>query len=289
MSATVRLGVSLDFGAAPGDDPVAAARHAEELGFDLVVLSDHLNGERSTVEPLSALAFVLAATDAVVAVPVVLALPYRHPAVLAKMAAEIDRRAPGRLIVGLGGGGGDTELRAFGMDVWRAGEKVRRQREAIELMRGLWTTPRCCYKGRHYRLEDATLSPRPAAPLPIWTGAWGPRALAMTGELADGWATSLYRFPLAEACRMRERVVSAALAAGRDPAALAYVYNLNVLVDERARPDARLIAGDPERVAEQVACVLAAGFDHLVFRFVGPHREQRERLAREVLPRLGLA
>src|SRR5436190_10992405 len=101
----VQFGIALSTAARPGDDPAANARHIEELGFDLLSVSDHLPGSFPTFETWTVLTWAAAATSRVKLMTGVLGLPYRPPPVIAKMAQSLDRLSGGRLILGLGGGG----------------------------------------------------------------------------------------------------------------------------------------------------------------------------------------
>src|SRR5919204_6014060 len=101
MRHPLRFGVGLPHILDPDVDPVAAAEHAEALGFDLVTHPDHLHRPYPTFEPWTLLAWVAARTSRVQVMPSVLALPYRAPAMLAKMAESFDRLSGGRLILGL--------------------------------------------------------------------------------------------------------------------------------------------------------------------------------------------
>src|SRR4029078_69104 len=103
----------------PGSDvdPVAEARLAEELGFDYVSASDHLNGAPAPAEPGRLLTAIAAVTTRIKVLTRVLAVPYRNPGVLAKMAETLDRLSDGRLMSGLGGGFVVDEVRAGGVPV----------------------------------------------------------------------------------------------------------------------------------------------------------------------------
>jgi len=283
----VLIGLSVSTAAVPGADPVAAGRRAEELGFDFVSASDHLHGRQPTYEPWTMLSWIAAATSRVRVATRVLGVPYRPPAVLAKMAESFDRLSGGRLILGLGGGAVDEEFRAFGLPVRSPRDKVDGLEEAIRIARGLWSRPRFSFDGRLYRTDGADLEPKPDRHIPIWLGTYGNRALALTGRLADGWIPSLGYAPPERVVAMRERVLAAASAAGRDPAEITCAYNVGVRVDERAeaRPDE--VVGSPEVVAERLLGFLELGFTALSLIPMGPgQREQAERLAREVVPAL---
>jgi probable F420-dependent oxidoreductase len=260
------------------------------LGFDFVSASDHLHGGRPTYEPWTMLSWIAAATSRIRVATRVLAVPYRPPPVLAKMAETLDRLSGGRLILGLGGGAVDQEFRAFGVGVRSPRDKVDGLAEAIRILRGVWSQPKFTFDGRLYRTDDAQLQPKPDHPIPIWLGTYGRRALALTGQLADGWIPSLDYAPPEQIPALRERVLAAARAAGRDPDALTCAYNLSIRIDEHADPEPSVVAGAPDAVTERLRSFAELGFTAMNFIPVGPgQQEQIERLAREVLPALRAA
>jgi probable F420-dependent oxidoreductase len=284
------FGLNVSTEARAGTDPVAAASKAEELGFDFVSASDHLHGGRPTYEPWTMLSWIAAATSRIRVATRVLAVPYRQPAVLAKMAETLDRLSGGRLILGLGGGAVDQEFRAFGLGVRSPRDKVDGLAEAIRILRGVWSQPRFTFNGRLYQTHGAELEPKPDHPIPIWLGTYGRRALALTGQLADGWIPSLGYAPPEQIPALRERVLAAARSAGRDPDELTCAYNLSVRIDERADPEPSVVAGAPDAVTERLRSFAELGFTAMNFIPVGPGQdEQIQRLAREVLPTLRAA
>ena len=287
MTATPLLGVNVSQSALPGADPVGDARQAERLGFDFVSCSDHLVGTHPTFETWTLLAWVAARTERVGILTDVLGLPYRSPAVLAKMAETLHRLSGGGLILGIGGGGSDGEARAFGLDVRESRDKVDALAEAIEVLRGLWSERAYTFDGRHFRTEAAEIEPKPDRRIPIWTGSYGPRSLAVTGRLADGWIPSFRYAPPERAGPMMDRVRRAAEEAGRHPADLTFAYNVGIRVDERADPRSFVVSGAPERCAERLREFVALGFTAINLWPAGPDpAAQRERLAAEVVPLL---
>src|SRR5690349_11157206 len=238
----------LDFG-----DPVTRARQAEALGFDFVSAYDHPCGQTPTYETWTMLTWIAAHTERLRVATRVLGVPYRPPAIVAKMAETLDRLSGGRLILGLGGGYSDEEFRAFGLTVPTPREKVDGMAEAIEITHGLWREPRFSYTGTRYRTEAADLEPKPGHPIPIWLGTYGNRALAATGRLADGWIPSLGSgAPPERIPAMRDRIFAAAEQAGRSPDALTLVYNLQIRVDPGAAPAGGVVTGPPDAVVEQL-------------------------------------
>ncbi|MEV1177947.1 LLM class flavin-dependent oxidoreductase [Nonomuraea sp. NPDC049784] len=276
------FGLGISTSAAPGADPVGEARAAEELGFDFVSASDHPCGSEPSYEIWTMLTWVAAATSRIRVATRVLGVPYRPPAMVAKMAETLHRLSGGRLILGLGGGYSDEEFRAFGLGVPTPREKVDGMVEAIHIIRGLWSEPRFTYEGARYHTYEAAMEPKPAGPIPIWLGTYGTRALDATGRLADGWIPSLGFAPPEQAAAMRERVLSH----GR---AVECVYNVPFRIGDRADGDA-VVAGSPQEVTDQLAGFARLGFTSMNFMPAGPNpRHQSERLATEILPALRAA
>jgi alkanesulfonate monooxygenase SsuD/methylene tetrahydromethanopterin reductase-like flavin-dependent oxidoreductase (luciferase family) len=279
------FGVNLSTSAAPGADPQRDATAAERLGFDFVSASDHPSGTHPTYETWTMLAWVAAATSRIRIATRVLGVPYRPPAMVAKMAETLDRLSDGRLIFGLGGGYSDEEFRAFGLTVPSPRDKVDGLAEAVDIARGLWSQRRFTYHGRLYHTDAAELEPKPDHRIPIWLGTYGTRALALTGRLADGWIPSLGYAPPDRAVVMRERVLAAARDAGRDPDQITCAYNLEIRVDDRPDTAPSVVAGPAEAVAERLVGLVKLGFTAMNVMPVGPGTdEQAERLAREVVP-----
>jgi len=279
----MEFGIALSTAARPGDDPAANARHIEELGFDLLSVSDHLPGSFPTFETWTVLTWAAAATSRVKLMTGVLGLPYRPHPVVAKMAATLDWLSAGRLVLGLGGGGSDDEFRQFGLQARTPGGKVRALEEAITIIRGLWSGPSFTFQGREFSVEEARIEPKPDRPIPIWTGSYGERSLGVTARLADGWNPSMPYLPPEAAAAKWERLRASAAEAGRNPDDITCSYNVSVYVDEKAKPDPRMVAGPPDQVAERLADFIRSGFTTLIFWARGG-AEARERLAREVLP-----
>lgn len=185
------FGLDVSTSAAPGTDPVADARQAEALGFDFVSSSDHPCGGHPSRETWTMLSWIAASTSRIKVATRVLGVPYRAPAMVAKMAETFDRLSRGRLILGLGGGYSDDEFRAFGLDVPSPEDKIAGLEEAVRIARGLWSERSLTFQGHIHHTEAAEIEPKPEHPIPIWLGTFGRRALHLTGRLADGWIPSL--------------------------------------------------------------------------------------------------
>jgi probable F420-dependent oxidoreductase len=286
----MRFGLNVPATAEPGADPIAMARLAEELGFDFISSNDHMHGTSPNHETWTLLTWIAASTSRIGIASRVLGVPFRHPAVVAKMAATLDRLSGGRLILGLGGGASNDEFRALGVGARSPRDKVDGMEEAIRITRGLWSEHGFTFNGRLYRTEGAELEPKPSRRIPIWVGTYGPRALSVTGRLADGWIPTLELAPPEAIPAMRERILAAAREAGREADEITCVYNVDVRVGEHGDAPDYVVSGAPGFLAEQVADFSKLGFGAVNFYPVGADLdEQAERLAREVIPEVHAA
>jgi probable F420-dependent oxidoreductase len=283
----VRFGVTIVPSAAGRSDPIAEAQRAEELGFDLVAVWDHPHGEHPSFETWTLMTWIAARTSRIAIASDVLGLPFRLPALIAKMAETLDRLSGGRLILGLGAGGNEEEIAGLGAPVREGGERRQALEEALEVIRGVWREPVFTYDGAYYRNDAARLEPKPARSIPIWLGAYGPRMLDVTGRLADGWIPSMGYLPPDRVGAAMDRVRTAAERAGRDPDALDYAYNVPVRVGGGPAADPRRqVAGETDEVVERLAALLDLGFTVLNLFLSGRRDEQMERIATEILPAL---
>src|SRR5262249_24737525 len=153
--------------------------------------------------------------------------------------------------------------RAYGVPARSVRESVDALVETIEVLRGLWTQPQLTYEGRYFATSGAELRPQPERTIPIWLGSYGPRMLDLTGRFAHGWLPSMFLLPPEAAFASMRRIRAAAEAAGRDPDALTYGYNVGVAVEEGAASRRDRIAGSPAEVADQLAELVRGGFDFI--------------------------
>jgi alkanesulfonate monooxygenase SsuD/methylene tetrahydromethanopterin reductase-like flavin-dependent oxidoreductase (luciferase family) len=211
-----------------GEDPqrtLAQIEAADASGLDLVGVQDHPY-QRRFLDTWTLLAYAAARTRRIRLVPDVINLPLRPPAVLAKAAASLDRLSGGRLELGLGAGAFWDGIAAMGGPRRSGPESVDALEEAIAILRAFWAMERSItVEGRHYAVRGARPGPAPAHPIGLWLGAYGPRMLALTGRLADGWLPSVPRMPVEEVDERQARIDEAARRAGRDPADVHRVCN----------------------------------------------------------------
>jgi alkanesulfonate monooxygenase SsuD/methylene tetrahydromethanopterin reductase-like flavin-dependent oxidoreductase (luciferase family) len=205
---------------------------ADRLGLDLVGIQDHPY-QRRYLDAWTLISYLAGRTERVSFFPDVANLPLRHPGVLAKSAATLDRLSGGRVELGLGAGGFWEAIVAWGGPARSGPESVDALVEAIEIIRRVWAAERgITVEGQHYRMKGAQAGPEPAHDIGIWLGAYGPRMMRIVGRLADGWVPSLPRLPLAEVPARQDAIDEAASKAGRDPAKIRRVANLNGVITD---------------------------------------------------------
>jgi alkanesulfonate monooxygenase SsuD/methylene tetrahydromethanopterin reductase-like flavin-dependent oxidoreductase (luciferase family) len=200
---------------------VETAVRADRLGYDLLGVQDHPY-QRRHLDTLSLLGFILARTERVRGFQAVGNVPLRPPAVFAKAAATLDQLSGGRFEAGLGAGGFLKPVHAMGGPALTPGQSLEALEEAVAIMRASWRGGSGLrFEGRHYRLDGLKPGPLPAHPISVWLGAAKPRALALTGRVADGWVAPLMNYvPPNENEAAQELIDGAARDAGRDPRAI---------------------------------------------------------------------
>jgi F420-dependent oxidoreductase-like protein len=170
-------------------------RHADQGGWDAACVTDHFMPNTDdrvgdTLECWTTLAALAAETSRLRVGTIVSGNTYRHPALLAKMAANVDIISRGRLICGLGAGWQENEHRAYGLDFYTTRERLARLDEACHVLKALWTESKASYKGRYYQLQDAPLMPKPVQqPYPeLMIGGGGEKVtLRIAARHADHW------------------------------------------------------------------------------------------------------
>ncbi len=250
----------------------AVAHAAEAAGLDSVWVYDHLlfrfPGQPTTGihEAWAILAALAADTRRVTLGTLVLAMGFRNPAVLAKMAATVDEISGGRLLLGIGAGWHEPEFDAFGIPF---DHRVSRFEEALQVLLPLLRTGRADVHGRFHQADAAELlprGPRPEGP-PILIAGRGPRMLRLVAEHADAWNAAWFGDVSQSRSRMDD-LHSALVDAGRDPATLTVTVGINVVFPDLVGPDdevpERAHRGTPEEIAPGLAAYASAGVDHLV-------------------------
>ncbi|MCB4769323.1 glucose-6-phosphate dehydrogenase (coenzyme-F420) [Ancylobacter sp. Lp-2] len=292
---------------------------AERKGFDSVFISDHFQPWRHTGgHAPAAIAFLGAlgsATSRIAMGTSVLTPTFRHhPSMVAQAFGTLGQLFPGRVILGVGSGEGLNEVPATGAPWPELKERFARLREAVRLIRTLWTEDRVSFEGEFYRTENATIYDKPAEPVPIYIAGAGPQVAKFAGRVGDGFICTsgkkweLYTETLLpnvaaglEASdapgRPYERLIemkvsfdtdrARAMADTRHWAALALSPEEKHSVEDPlemekladALPIERaasrwIVSTDPDEHVEKIAGYVALGFDHLVFHAPGEDQKR---------------
>lgn len=180
------------------------------------------------------MSYVAARTSRVTLAPNVANLPLRQPAVLARSAASLDVLTGGRVELGLGAGAFWEAIAAMGEQPLTPPQAVQALREGIEVIRAMWGMRETVVEGRFHRLAGAKASV-PFHDIGIWVGAYKPRMLTLTGELADGWLPSLKQaesMGLASFTDANARIDEAAVNAGRAPGDVRRLLNVGAVAEK---------------------------------------------------------
>jgi coenzyme F420-dependent glucose-6-phosphate dehydrogenase len=296
---------------------------AEECGFDSVFISDHFQPWRHSHghAPFSVawLGALGARTSRILMGTSVLTPTLRyHPAIVAQAFGTLGALFPGRLILGVGTGESLNEVPATGGPFPEMKERFARLREAVALIRQLWSQQRVTFAGEFYKTQQATIYDRPAEMIPIYVAAAGPMVAKYAGRVADGFictsgkATTLYSDTLLP------NVAAGLAAAGRLGGSFERVIEMKVSFDtklDRAMSDTRhwaalalpaeermsiddplemekladalpiervasrwIVSSDADEHVEKIAAYVNMGFDHLVFHAPGQEQERFLRL-----------
>jgi F420-dependent oxidoreductase-like protein len=253
-------------------------RHVEALGFDGVYVCDHfmpyesngLAADGAVLEGWTTLAALAGHTRRLRLGTLVLGSSYRHPAVLANMAAAMDHVTGGRFVLGLGAGGQVNEHQAYGLSLLSIGRRLDAFEEACAVVRSLLRAPRTTFDGAFYQLTDAPCDPKPVQdPLPLLIGGGGERrTLRIAARFADEW--HVWATP-AQFRRKSDILDRHCEDLGRDPSTIRRATGALVQVsDEPAAADAVDVSGSPARVLDALGAYRDAGVDEFIVR---DHRE----------------
>ena len=288
---------------------------AEEHGFDSVFISDHFQPWRHTGghAPFS-MAWLGAAgshTSHITIGTSVLTPTFRyHPAIVAQCFGTLGSMFPGRVILGVGTGESLNEVPATGAEWPEIRERFARLREAVTLIRKLWSEERVTFEGKFYRTENATIYDRPDEPPPIYIAGAGPMIAKYSGRVADGFICTSGKPIELYTDKLLPNVTAGLAAAERDADTIDLTIELKVSFDtdrDRALKDTRhwaalalspqekmsvkdplemerladnlpveraasrwIVSTDPDEHVEKIRPYIELGFRHLVFHAPGP-------------------
>lgn len=175
------------------EDTMSLCRHAEAIGYDGIWLADHFMPDEDELIPVYESWITMAAlardVPRVRMGTLVSGNTYRHPAVLANMAATLDRLNDGRTVLGLGSGWQQNEHEAYGIEYGTAGSRLRMLDEACQIIKGLFENDYFDFKGEFYQMQGAPLEPKPLqSSMPLMIGGGGEKVtLKIAAKYADEW------------------------------------------------------------------------------------------------------
>ena len=288
------------------------AEAVEALGFESLFRSDHLtslNGlsRRASLALWPSLTALALKTQRLRFGPLVCSMTFRHPALLAKMAASVDVLSSGRLDLGLGAGWYEGEHRMFGLDFPPYRTRLEMLDEGMQVIKLLWSGQPVTFTGQHYSLEAAETYPLPAQQSPtIIMGGKGEQTLQIVAKYATEWNCSYVGLDIFR--QKSSRLDEHCLTIGRDPAALrrslmipfiigqdeatiqkrlqAHRAMFSDLPQTRAAWEAAgFLGGSPQQLLDQLKAFEEAGIE----RFMLQHNDlddldSLELMASEVLP-----
>jgi coenzyme F420-dependent glucose-6-phosphate dehydrogenase len=296
---------------------------AEEMGFDSCFISDHFQPWKHTgghaPNSLVWLGALGARTRRLVMGTSVLTPTFRyHPSIVAQAFGTLGSMFPGRVILGIGTGEGLNEVPSTGQPWPEFKERFARMREAVQLMRKLWTEERVSFEGQYYRTEHATIYDRPETPVPIYVAAAGAMVAKYAGRAGDGFICTSGKKPELYTETLLPNVVAGLEAAAAPKPDYDRMIEVKVSFDtdkQRALEDTRhwaalalsaeekmsvedpvemerladalpleraasrwIVSNDPEEHVERIGYYVGLGFRHLVFHAPGPDQARFLRL-----------
>ena len=292
---------------------------AETRGFDSVFISDHFQPWRHTGghAPFSMawMGALGARTSRILMGTSVLTPTFRyHPSVVAQAFGTLGAMFPQRVILGVGTGESLNEVPALGLAWPEAKERTARLKEALTLIRQLWSEERVSFKGRYYSTDKATIYDRPTPMPPIYVAGAGPVMAKYAGQSADGYICTSGKAPELYRDTLLPNVAAGIQASGRNPQDIEMMIEMKVSFDsdrERALQDTRhwaalalspeekssvedplemerladqlpaeraatrwIVSTDPDEHVEKIRAYIDMGFRHLVFHAPGTDQER---------------
>jgi len=265
--------------AQPYAEVLSLATHIEQTGWDGLWYADHfMPNAEDTSEPMpeawTTLASLVTQVPRIRMGTLVSGNTYRHPAILAKMAATLDHISAGRMVLGLGSGWQENEHRQYGIPFYSTAQRLARLEEACQVIKLLYCQEKSNFEGKYYQLQNASLEPKPLqTPLPLLIGGGGEKlTLKITAKYADEWnvwgnvATLVHKMKVLDqhceaiGCDPSEiqRSAVALLFMSDDQT---YLTHMHKAMSNSERP---AIIGTPQQVREIAAEYEAAGVNELI-------------------------
>jgi F420-dependent oxidoreductase-like protein len=287
------------------------AQYAEEHGFDGFFVMDHFFQipfvgpiDEPMLEGWTTISALTQVTSKIKLGTLVTGNIYRNPALLAKMAANVDLMSNGRLILGIGAGWFEAEANAYDIPFFTILERGKRLEESVQIIKGMWTSPRgFTFQGNYYKVNDALCLPEPIQKLhpPIMIGGGGEKqTLRIVAKYAD--ACNLFGGPKtikAKLCVLKKHCS----AVGRDYDEILKTMLTTVVIAEKKEDLASALAGvrepgvsdeqldeivlygTPNEVAAKLEQRMQAGIQYLIVNFRDSEKDSLKLFAEKVVPK----
>ncbi|HKI98450.1 MAG TPA: TIGR03560 family F420-dependent LLM class oxidoreductase [bacterium] len=235
----MKIGVHIGSMTHSMDDLLRIYRMADEAGLYWASVSDHLYANPLTdpsvreipcFEGISTMAAIAAVTKNVRVGSMMICVPFRNPALLAKAIVSIDHISGGRVELGVGAGWFPEEFEEYGYRFPPVGERFDMLEEALQILRSMFSEPVTNFEGKHYQVKGAVCAPKPLQKhLRIWIGGRGPkRTPRVAAQYADGFNTPYLDPP--EYRKRLDELDAACEKIGRDPKTLMRTINVHFLM-----------------------------------------------------------
>lgn len=292
---------------------IKMALRAEAVGYDFITCDDHMiypfaagGQEYGIHETWTAMTYLAGATRKIRVSHMVLVTTFRGPGLLAKMAATLDLFSGGRMDLAVGAGWFEREFKAFNFPWEDHKGRLEREREAVQIIKSLWTEPQVSFKGKYYQVENAEITPKPLQKPgpPVWIGGDSKRSMKLAADLGDGWLVHGHqpdeidkmfgsiRPLLAERSEKFGLGMAAFVIMGADPEAATRkmrqmippeVWERFQMAGIKHELNNR-VSGTPQQCLDRIKAYEKVGLTRFILIFLDP--EDAERFGEEVLPEL---
>lgn len=295
---------------------IQMALQAEKSGYDFITCDDHIiypfapfgkdDQTYGIHEAWTAMTYLAGVTSSIRVSHMVLVTTFRGPGLLAKMGATLDLFSGGRLDLAVGAGWYEQEFKAFNFPWEGHKERLEREREAVQIIKSLWTEPQVSFNGTYYHIENAEVTPKPLQKPtpPIWIGGDSKRSMKLAADLGDGWLVHAHQPD--QIGRMFQVVhpmlgdkahgfglgMAAFIVMGEDPQAA--TEKVKQIISPAALDSFQAagirhelnnrVSGNTQQCLDKIKEYEKIGLTRLICIFIDP--EDAERFASEVLPHL---
>lgn len=278
----------------------------EQYGFHSFVINDHLFSFFDSplapfLECWTTLAALAVETKSIQLGTHVLCNSYRHPAVLAKMAATLDVISNGRLEFGIGAGWNQLEYQAYGIPFPSFSTRISQLEESLQIIKKMWVEDSPSFQGRHYQINNAISRPKPLQmphpPITIGTSIAGEQMLQLIAKFASIWNLGNFSSPM-EYTHTLQKLQRQCRKLKRNSADIENSVDVSMIVDHNSsrvikavnrltsRQKTRIIAGSPSECAKILLTYVKVGITYFLVHFPEFTSQSLKLVGEEVIPQL---